>query len=293
MNEPGASSDSGGGANIDSAGLTFGPRLASAREALALSVNDIAARLRISPKQVIAIERENLTALPGPAFVRGFIRNYAKEVKVDPAPLIGALNRVLEPATPSPTPLKGRSPLVHVAEQERSSRVLVIAGAVGALITFAVVGWISNSHLRQEASRVTSVQTAPLAAPAAAAPTIAAPAPDSPSPTQAGTANGVAPTTPSLSALATDAPPSSAAPLSGLASLRLTFRDLCWVEVTQQDGKVLLSQNNEAGTEQTLSGTPPYQLVIGNASAVMLEFGGKPIDLKPVTVGNVARLTLP
>jgi len=293
MSEPGANPVNDGRASIDSAGLTFGPRLANAREALSLTVSDIAARLRISPKQVIAIERENLSALPGPAFLRGFVRNYAKEVKLDPAPLIAALNRVLEPAIPAPAPTPGRSPLVHVAEQERSSRRLVIAGAVGALIVFAIAGWLSNSRLRKEASNATPVKTASVAAPSTAAPMVAAAAaPEGLSPTQSAATAGVAERATPAPAQATDAP-SSTAPAAEPGSLRFVFRDLCWVEVTQGDGKVLLSQNNEAGTEQTLNGKPPYQLVIGNASAASVEYGGKAVDLKPATVANVARLKLP
>ena len=41
-----------------------------------------------------------------------------------------------------------------------------------------------------------------------------------------------------------------------------------------------------------LGGSPPYKLVLGNASAVSITVDGKPFDLTPYIRGKVARLTL-
>ena len=60
-----------------------------------------------------------------------------------------------------------------------------------------------------------------------------------------------------------------------------------------RDGRVLLSGMNPGGTAQSLSGTPPLDLVIGNASDVSVTFRGQPVDLAPHTRQNVARFTLP
>jgi len=63
--------------------------------------------------------------------------------------------------------------------------------------------------------------------------------------------------------------------------------------VTQADGRVILSQINEAGTEQRVEGKPPLRVVIGNASGVSIDYKGKPVDLKAATTpDNVARITL-
>ncbi|HXF47063.1 MAG TPA: DUF4115 domain-containing protein, partial [Burkholderiaceae bacterium] len=75
--------------------------------------------------------------------------------------------------------------------------------------------------------------------------------------------------------------------------LRLRFREESWVEVAQGDGRVVFSQLNAPGTERQIEGKPPLRLVIGNASAVDVEYKGKRIDLKPATSSeNVARVTL-
>ena len=60
-----------------------------------------------------------------------------------------------------------------------------------------------------------------------------------------------------------------------------------------RDGQVLLSRMNPGGTAQALSGTPPLEIVIGNAADVDVSYKGQPVDLVPYTRQNVARLTLP
>ncbi len=50
---------------------------------------------------------------------------------------------------------------------------------------------------------------------------------------------------------------------------------------------------NRGGTTQNVSGTPPLDVVIGNASDVRVTYRGNPVDLVPHTRQNVARLRLP
>jgi cytoskeleton protein RodZ len=63
--------------------------------------------------------------------------------------------------------------------------------------------------------------------------------------------------------------------------------------VRDRDGRVLLSGMNRGGTTQSLAGTPPLDLVIGNAADVSVTYRGQPVDLNPYTRQNVARFTLP
>ena len=67
---------------------SFGARLRWERERAGLTVTDVAARLRLHLNQVRAIEQETLNALPEAAYVRGFIRSYARLLNIDPAPLV-------------------------------------------------------------------------------------------------------------------------------------------------------------------------------------------------------------
>ena len=49
---------------------------------------------------------------------------------------------------------------------------------------------------------------------------------------------------------------------------------------------------NAKGTTQVIEGHPPFQLVVGNASNVRLQYDEQAVDLRPHTRVEVARLTL-
>ena len=72
-----------------SAGMqSAGTRLRLAREAAGMTLDDVAQQLKLARRQVVALESDDVAALPGPTFVRGFIRNYARLLKIDAAPLV-------------------------------------------------------------------------------------------------------------------------------------------------------------------------------------------------------------
>lgn len=61
----------------------FGALLKAGREEKNLAVADVAAKLKLTGRQVEALEAEDLSHLPSEVFVRGFVRNYARLVDVD------------------------------------------------------------------------------------------------------------------------------------------------------------------------------------------------------------------
>jgi cytoskeleton protein RodZ len=265
---------------------------------MSLSVGDIATRLRIHPRQVEAIEREDLAALPAPAYVRGFVRNYAKELRMDPAPLIESLNRMIAPAQGDAG--LSAAPLLQVEERSRLSRAVVITVAVGALLLFAVVGWLTTRNRVAHAPAAPEASAAGSAVPAGASAEPARPdqgqgqAASVPAATAPLPGSVVPPAVaPSPSAAQTPAVSAQAAGGTGEATLTFRFRAAAWVEVKQADGQVLLSQVSPSGSERTVSGRPPLSLTIGNAPHVSVEFRGQPVDLQDFTGPNsVARFTL-
>jgi cytoskeleton protein RodZ len=69
-------------------GSTAGAMLAAARRNANMSVTEVATQLRRGVNQVEALETDDYQRLPGPTFVRGLIRNYAKLVNIDAEPVI-------------------------------------------------------------------------------------------------------------------------------------------------------------------------------------------------------------
>jgi cytoskeleton protein RodZ len=71
-----------------------GARLAQLREARGWSVDDVSARLKVSPNKMRALEAGDISHLPGTTFALGVIRSYAKMLGTDPEPFAQALRRV-------------------------------------------------------------------------------------------------------------------------------------------------------------------------------------------------------
>src|SRR5271169_457758 len=60
-----------------------GAQLQAARQAAGLSLEQVAAQLKLAPRQVRALEEEDFAQLPGRTFARGFVRNYARLLNLD------------------------------------------------------------------------------------------------------------------------------------------------------------------------------------------------------------------
>jgi cytoskeleton protein RodZ len=72
----------------------------------------------------------------------------------------------------------------------------------------------------------------------------------------------------------------------------LAFKGTSWAEVKDANGRVILQMTGGAGMTQTVNGTPPFELALGNAPEVTVTFRGQTLDLAPYTRGSVARVAL-
>ena len=263
---------------------SFGARLAAAREKERLSLGDMAARLRLHVNQVRAIESENLAQLPEAAYVRGFVRSYARSLGLDPAPLIDDLNSKLAPASASVVDGMARardySP-VRAAAHERASRSLVLGLSLVALVALGALGWYATRQPRPAPA------AAPASGPAPGRPAAPAPATEAPGTDRASAASDGQP------AAAIEPAPAPSQPLNEAGSiLLLSFSGSSWVEVTDASGKVVVSQTAGAGEAIQPAGKLPFNVVIGDASRATVKVRGEAFDLVPVTRANIARFTV-
>ena len=85
---------------------TVGARLREAREKRGVSLRQIAVKTRISVMSLEALERSDLSRLPGGIFTRAFIRAYAQEVGLDPDRTIQEFIAELPPEAATATALR-------------------------------------------------------------------------------------------------------------------------------------------------------------------------------------------
>lgn len=74
-----------------------GKTLQSQREAMGWSVEQVADQLKLAPRQVVALEAGDYASLPSPAVTRGFVRAYAKLLRIDAAPLVAKIEMNMPP----------------------------------------------------------------------------------------------------------------------------------------------------------------------------------------------------
>ncbi|HKB61206.1 MAG TPA: helix-turn-helix domain-containing protein, partial [Gallionellaceae bacterium] len=78
-------------------GLDVGAILREARESAGMSVEEVAGRIKFAPRQIVALESGDYAQLPEMAFIRGFVRSYARMLELDDKALLSAL-----PGAPAP-----------------------------------------------------------------------------------------------------------------------------------------------------------------------------------------------
>ena len=306
---------------------TAGMLLRQAREAAGMSLDAAAQQLKLASRQVQAIEDGDYSRLPGRTFVRGFVRNYARMVHVDPETVLAAL-----PPAPGTTghepPAIAYAPSIGELPGGRGrtswARWAIPLTLVAIVAAAAIYEYLRPADERApagagDASRKAALEThaarpadRPAAMPRPTTPAADAatsnpasnPAESSPATWRATppaiVLNGAGPATSAASTSSAAGAPGASSP-SGAgaqavvadAAIDLEFRDFSWTEVRDRSGHVLMSRMMSAGQSQRLTGPPPFDLVIGNAADVSLKYNGRAIDLTPYSRQNVARFSLP
>lgn len=255
-----------------------------------LSVEDVAQALRLAPKQLRAIEQDDYDHLPGPTYVRGYLRSYAQFLGLSADTVLEFYNR--QPAAAKAIDLAKHAPAPQMNSDHHVIKIttLIVAGLV---LGLAAVWWQGRDdspiRLRKPPATAKAEAVAPDTTPVSrqdAVPTLAesrapitpAPAGDSPPPEPA----------------PARAPAIAAVPVvpTGPRPLVLYFQKDSWAEVRDGAQTRLLYTTISAGKVIRLGGTPPFSVYLGNASGVRVEYNGRPVDISSHQRGPIARLTV-
>lgn len=275
-----------------------GQALKSGREAAGLTVAEIGEKLKLSARQIEALENDDFAALPGNTFVRGFVRNYARLVSLDPQPLLEQLSVLLpQERVQAAMPKVGEATALNVIIKTRSqgpSWQVWLMAALGLLLGTGVVFW----YLQQQPAPMVTLPAAsvpavvPASAPAVMISEIASAPEAASSVASAVPASQVASRPAAASSPMASRPVAQVASAAGAGMIRLVTEYDSWVQIRDADGQVLVSQVMGQGAERVLSGRPPFQIKIGNAPKTKLYYHGQPVDLAPHSRADVATLEL-
>ncbi len=232
---------------------TVGARLREAREKRGVSLRQIANSTRISVMSLEALERSDLSRLPGGIFTRAFIRAYAQEVGLDPDRTIQDFIAELPPEAATAT---AHPPASEDGEKLDADRKAVATALRLALVSLPIIGLVIYYGMHKTPRGPVSV-TAPTHAPAVD--TVAEPErPADPAPASTEPAAPV---------------PAAASQANGIF-MEIAPTATCWVSVNA-DGELVFSGLMKAGDKRTVTAKEQIALNVGDAGAFAYRLNGR------------------
>jgi cytoskeleton protein RodZ len=294
--------------------IAFGQTLQLAREQAGLSLEYAAEQLNLPEKTVTAIENSDMSKLPPAAFVRGYIRVYAKILEIDEVKLLKDFDALvphaheaeLHPLSSLPLEANSGMPLIRVV----TAMVAVIGVLV--LIYGAIKYYTQKSEdMEQVADNGNGQLQLPPEAPfgierdashgiteLTAVGDVEATEPyDEPS-------TAVAATDAEMQTMATIIPPPSTAVRSETSEEQslaaepavepAVARDVLvlessadsWAEIQDATGERKFYGLLNKGRARTLNGVAPFDIFLGNAPAVRLTLNEDSVDMTKHTRSN-------
>ena len=235
-------------------------RLRAARERAGLRIEDIASRTKIKASQLQAIEHGEFDRLPGEFFARAFLKNYAREVALDPEEIVreyDASRRAAEPsveatrAAESWRALRARGPAPGVlrppaVDDDPPWRALQFSASrsIGPVFALALVMLILISLMNREPEKARE------------------------SGAVAGTGASSAAAQPAATSGRPETPPE-------LLSIEIYPSSLIWINA-KADGETALYRLVQPGERLKLQARNEMTFRIGNAAAFQYSINGVP-----------------
>ncbi len=296
-----------------------GHMLRQAREKLGMELKDIASQLNLQADIIASLEDDDSDKLPAPTYVRGYIRSYARIVHLDGNTLISLYDH--EAAAPPEI-----IPDIRQDSQMNSHDrpVKAFTYLVTFIMALLLVAWLLQSNYssqlpvvsNDEAPAVLEDEPETVTDSPAELPEYSAPAAELP-PYYEGTAPAVSvpieqpalvldesglinniglPDT--TNAIDTTPLPTEAAGTGEIenpandSQINLKIIKESWVEIYDAGNNRLYLGLGRPGEEISLSGIPPFNVLLGYSPGVEVSYNGKAFDPSPYSTSGVAKFIL-
>ncbi|MPZ73078.1 MAG: DUF4115 domain-containing protein [Nitriliruptorales bacterium] len=134
----------------------IGETLVAARRQQGVALSDAAAETRVRESYLAALEEEDFAALGGDVYVKGFLRSYARFLRLDPEPLIAEYRTQYE--RPDDFTGLAQHPVAPLPTERSPALVVGIGVAVIAVMVLAAIGLLNDRDEPQD----TEVAPAPV-----------------------------------------------------------------------------------------------------------------------------------
>lgn len=275
--------------------LTAGQMIRAARLQRGLHLAVLAVNLKVSMRQLEALESDQYDTSKGPVFVRALASSVCRHLHIDPIPVLALLPPAPDRLPSQRQSLQAMTTLKKIRPENMafltglSLQTVVVAGVMVTLIASLIwmpspASWnLFKSDLKAD------VPTAPMVEPV---------------PEAISTTNELSPAAsePSSASVSMHAPLQTSSPVPNLPTQEMPLvssssigqfvfnaRQESWIEIRDRKNQVLWSRVLQAGQAAEVQFALPMNVVVGRAREVDVTYKGKPFDLAPHTKVTVAR----
>ena len=259
----------------------FGSKLRDARERRGISLRQIANATKISISALEALERTDISRLPGGIFSRAFVRSYALEVGLDPEAAIQEFlaqfpHDSVSAGHPTSEPVDDNE--IHESNRRMAStffRLIAVSLPIAGMVVYFGVTERSSTDTPPEPAAVVTDPAPGRIAGAAPPP---APLPGGP------------PSLPPASGIVATPQQQPPPPEAGMLEVTLLATSACWVSA-MVDGERVITREFQRGERQTLAVRRELVLTAGDAAALRVTLNGA--DARPLGIsGRVVTVRL-
>ena len=118
--------------------ITVGARLREERLSRGIKRSEIASKLHITNHYVKSLEANKFDKLPGPIFVKGYLKNYSELLDLNPTEIVGLYEKFISQES------ENRTEKVTPQKQKVKNRLIVVSSVVLFISLFAVL-WAYSS----------------------------------------------------------------------------------------------------------------------------------------------------
>jgi cytoskeleton protein RodZ len=282
---------------------SLGSYLRELRQDRGLSLEELCRATRVAPRYLEALEGDDLGALPGHVFARGFLRAYCQALETPPDEAIALYHRQAGVPLPPPPAPSGQ----HVPSGTRSRGTVLVSFVLLVILgvsLFAVANVLQSARERASARveappSVAQEQSTPEPVASVTSPALTEVQPSGPPPPPP-PAGGVRPVSPPKPAEtpSTGGAPSTGGTPSTLGSPSTPYRlvarvsEATWVRVRMDEGR-LTEETIPAGEIREWVSNTPFVLTVGNAGGIALELNGRPLPPLGARGAVISRLVIP
>lgn len=294
------------------------------RERRGLSVEDVVQRTKISRRNLLAIEAGRKQDLPHPVYAKGFVKNYARLLGLDPEAFATALAAEYfvaeddfgnDPTRDKPISMTAARNVGSPGRRTglRGLLLFLLAAAVGGVILWSMLleprrqpvppppPPLAAAPVEPEPAPLSpdplaasdptgseGVYTPPADLPPGEAASEAVPAPDA---TPDAIPDAAAPAKPPAAPAPVPAQAPASAPLVGTRVMDIRAVQLCWISA-EVDGATVLDVTLQPGEAKAIHFDKALTVKFGNAGGVKVTLDNKPFPLNAQS-GEVRTVTIP